>query len=182
MEYIRIEKGIIAEHVAGEKPDGEWVEVKEFWGAVGEPVEWYDKEWNRIDDITLYETGFRQIPDGMKLNDAHTDLMETSEEEKIIAGIKPIPLGQKIVDGKLEEKTQREMWQDGDISTEEFAERKRRERDAKLSSTDKYMVIDFPISEEKRQQIKEYRQLLRDLTQNELWPDVEIPEYLGGKI
>lgn len=176
MEYIRIENDIIAEHVAGVKPEGEWVELKEFWGVVGEPVEWYNKEWNRIDDITLYDTGVKQIPEGMKFNDEHTDLVEMDEEEKIIAGLKPLPFGQRVVDGKLEPIPQRELWLDGLISDEDYAKQKRQERDSKLSSTDKYMIADFPVTEEYREIIKVYRQTLRDLPESEQWPDVEIPK------
>ena len=35
-------------------------------------------------------------------------------------------------------------------------------RDSYLYSTDKYVLSDFPITEEKRNVIKEYRQMLRD--------------------
>lgn len=176
MEYIRIENGIIAEHVAGVKPEGEWVELKEFWGVVGEPVEWYNKEWSRIDDITLYDTGVKQIPEGMKFNNEHTDLVEMDEEEKIIAGLKPLPFGQRVVDGKLEHIPQRELWLDGLISDEQYASQKRQERDSRLHSTDKYMIPDFPVTEEYREIIKVYRQTLRDLPNTEKWPDVEIPD------
>ena len=37
-------------------------------------------------------------------------------------------------------------------------------RDEMLSKTDKYMIPDFPINEEKREEWKEYRQKLRDIT------------------
>ena len=37
-------------------------------------------------------------------------------------------------------------------------------RDEMLSKTDKYMISDFPINEEKREEWKEYRQKLRDIT------------------
>jgi len=40
------------------------------------------------------------------------------------------------------------------------------QRDELLISTDRYMVIDYPITEEKRQEWKVYRQLLRDLPAN----------------
>lgn len=52
----------------------------------------------------------------------------------------------------------------------------RNERDRLLASTDKYMTIDFPISDEKRAEWKTYRQALRDITlqsefpQDVIWP------------
>jgi hypothetical protein len=42
----------------------------------------------------------------------------------------------------------------------------RTERDYLLNETDKYMVTDFPITEEKKQEILTYRQSLRDLPAN----------------
>lgn len=146
-EYIRIEDGIIVEHVAGQKPEGEWIEVKEFRGTVGEPANWYDTDWKRIDDIALYETG-----------------------------VKELPLGKKVVEGKLEDVSQRELWLNGLISDEDFAEQKRQERDSKLLATDKYMLPDYPITEEDKGIIQVYRQTLRDLPQTQRWPDVEIPQ------
>ena len=99
-----------------------------------------------------------------------------NEDELIVAGVKPLPAHQKIVDGKLEEKTVREMWLEGSISTEDFAKHKRRERDSLLTSTDKYMISDFPVDEAYRERIRLYRQELRDITQSAEWPDVEIPQ------
>ena len=176
MEYLKIENGIITAHYTGDMADEDCVPLEgEFWGCVGEPVSWYDEHWNRIDDITLIESGKKEMPEGMKFNDTHTDLVPMDEDELIIAGVKPLPIHQKIVDGKLEEKTIREMWLDGSISTEDFANYKRRERDSLLTSTDKYMIIDFPVDEDYRQKIKEYRKVLRDITESTEWPDVEIP-------
>lgn len=126
MEYIRIEDGIIAAHVCGDRPGDDWIEIAgEFWGAVGEPVAWYDENLNRLDDITLYETGRRPLPEGMRLNDGHTGLVEMDDEEKVIAGLKPVPFGMRVDGGRLVSKTEREMWLDGDISTEEYAAMKR---------------------------------------------------------
>jgi hypothetical protein len=39
-------------------------------------------------------------------------------------------------------------------------------RDGLLQNSDKYMVIDFPITEEKREEWKVYRGLLRNITGN----------------
>ena len=50
------------------------------------------------------------------------------------------------------------------------------ERDRILSSTDKYMISDFPVDEAYRERIRLYRQELRDITQSTEWPDVDIPQ------
>lgn len=43
-------------------------------------------------------------------------------------------------------------------------------RNELLLKTDKYMISDYPISEEEREEWKVYRQKLRDLTEQENWP------------
>ncbi len=53
----------------------------------------------------------------------------------------------------------------------------REQRNKLLSDTDKYMTMDYPISENKKSKIKEYRQALRDITiqkefpKNVIWPE-----------
>lgn len=59
-------------------------------------------------------------------------------------------------------------------TTEELAQDKRAERDILLAQTDKYMLSDFPITDEERAQYKAYRQYLRDLPEQESFPNVEI--------
>ena len=64
MEYIKIENGIITGHYAGDEPEEGCIPIEgEFWGAVGEPVDWYDESWNRIDDITRIESGKKEMPE-----------------------------------------------------------------------------------------------------------------------
>jgi hypothetical protein len=44
-------------------------------------------------------------------------------------------------------------------------------RDTMLKESDIYMLPDYPISEEQREKIIKYRQELRDITDQEAWPD-----------
>lgn len=44
-------------------------------------------------------------------------------------------------------------------------------RNGYLTETDKYMIADFPITEEKRERYRTYRQYLRDYTKAENWFD-----------
>lgn len=46
----------------------------------------------------------------------------------------------------------------------------RRKRDFLLKQTDKYMIPDFPISEEQIAKVLEYRHALRDITKQESFP------------
>lgn len=59
--------------------------------------------------------------------------------------------------------------------TEVLAQEKRAERNAILDATDKFTSVpDYPITDEKREQYKAYRQYLRDLPEQESFPNVEI--------
>lgn len=55
-----------------------------------------------------------------------------------------------------------------------LAQKKRQDRDNKLDFTDKFMVSDYPISELEREDMKVYRQYLRDLPESENFPNVEV--------
>ena len=59
-------------------------------------------------------------------------------------------------------------------TTEELAQEKRAERDNLLAQTDKYMLPDFPITDEEREQYKAYRQYLRDLPEQAEFPNVDV--------
>lgn len=50
-------------------------------------------------------------------------------------------------------------------------------RDNLLEQTDKYMIVDFPISDEERETMKQYRQYLRDYTQSPDWWESEPLKY-----
>ena len=53
----------------------------------------------------------------------------------------------------------------------------RRERDRKIGETDYLMAPDYPISDEDRSKVESYRQALRDVPQQDEFPDeVEWPE------
>lgn len=59
-------------------------------------------------------------------------------------------------------------------TTEELSAQKRAERDNLLAQTDKYMLSDFPITDEKREQYKAYRQYLRNIPEQSGFPEVEL--------
>lgn len=54
-------------------------------------------------------------------------------------------------------------------SVEEKKQIVRAVRNSYLENTDKYMLIDFPISDEEREQYKQYRQYLRNYTDGDNW-------------
>ena len=58
-------------------------------------------------------------------------------------------------------------------------------RNGYLQATDVYMIADFPITEEERNQYKAYRQYLRDYTLGENWWEVgplSFEDWKGGEI
>lgn len=65
---------------------------------------------------------------------------------------------------------------------EDVAAQMRAERDRKITKTDYYMMSDYPISKENLDEVKAYRQALRDITEQTgfpkdvIWPDV--PKFL----
>lgn len=57
-------------------------------------------------------------------------------------------------------------------------------RNNALQQTDKYMIVDFPISDEDRETMKQYRQYLRDYTkQKDWWKSLPMTfdEYIADK-
>ena len=67
-----------------------------------------------------------------------------------------------------------EEYKASEKTTEELAQEKRAERDNLLAQTDKYMLPDFPITDEEREQYKAYRQYLRDLPEQAGFPNVDV--------
>lgn len=66
-------------------------------------------------------------------------------------------------------------------SVEEKQQIVRAVRNQYLEATDKYMIVDFPISDEEREQYKSYRQYLRDYTNQENWWESEPLTYQKWK-
>lgn len=69
-------------------------------------------------------------------------------------------------------------------SESEIQYRVREIRDNALEQTDKYMIVDFPINDEDRETMKQYRQYLRDYTkQKDWWKSLPMTfdEYIADK-
>ncbi len=113
---------------------------------------WFDKEHTCF-NVTVSSDGFENLPYSVCLN--------TDDEA---------PIHRQLV----------EMYNNGQIDVAECDEslwdgikcsEVRCTRDALLSDTDKYMTIDYPISDEDRNALRTYRQALRDVPQQEGFPD-----------
>ena len=69
-------------------------------------------------------------------------------------------------------------------SETEIQIRVREIRNNALEQTDKYMIVDFPISDEDRETMKQYRQYLRDYTKQKDWWEslpMTFDEYIADK-
>lgn len=176
MEYLIIENGKIKAHRCSRSVPVNAIVVENWRGSVGEPVDFYDENWQRKSEFELMKECLVEVPKGFKWNKSKTALEEMSQIEKIEAGLEKLQENQIIENGEIRELTNSEMFKKGLLSEENFASIKRNERDFLLTKTDKYLLPDFPISDGKLNKVKAYRQYLRDLPQNENFPDVEIEE------
>lgn len=69
-----------------------------------------------------------------------------------------------------------EVCENPDPSLESLARKARQTRDQKLAKTDYLLMVDYPLPEEDLVSIKEYRQALRDVPNQPLFPvDIEWP-------
>lgn len=114
-------------------------------------------------------------------------VLKDNSDSKIFGG-EEFPYGFVLDSGDQSEVSLwlKDLWDKGEIHPYDYdgptredleADRVRCERNCRLSETDKYMTMDYPISDEKRQKIREYRQSLRDLTKHSGFPlQIEWPE------
>lgn len=81
----------------------------------------------------------------------------------------------KLVDGSPAERTEEEILLDRSTM---LGDRIRTKRDALLAETDWTQLPDAPLSDDKKEQAREYRQMLRDIPQQDgfpaeiIWPEV----------
>jgi hypothetical protein len=139
MEYIIVKDNKIFSHCCGATLPENAIEINGFSGIIGDPISYYDSDngsWKRKSDIELYSLGLIDVPDGYKLNEDKTDIIEMSLVEKISVGLEKCPSGYKLENGKFVQKTEEEKLADGDISQKKYYENKLSEYTSKLSNTD----------------------------------------------
>lgn len=182
-EYMIIdENNIITGIFCGEGKDDNAIllpdthEVRE-----GESLEFYNDDFTRKSEAELIKLGLSTLPVGYKLN--NDQIVEMTFDDRIIAGLDPLPNYLKIVDGRLVEKTEDEMWLEK--TPDEKASIIRQKRDSLLNEVDtlflKYQEqVELGIvSENKNYYIAllQYKQALRDIPEQKAFPEnVEYPE------
>ena len=69
------------------------------------------------------------------------------------------------------------MVRDPDFEVKRRSAEVRAERNELLCQTDKYMLADFPVAEDERELYRQYRQYLRDVPEQEDFPDEAIKTF-----
>lgn len=71
--------------------------------------------------------------------------------------------------------------EDPDYDVKCRAAKVRARRDELLLMTDRYMLADFPIAEEEREQYRQYRQYLRDIPETPDFPEAEAMDFAAWR-
>ena len=183
-EYMTVEENIITGIWCGipDKDDADIIILPDNHQVrCGETLEYYNDDFTRKSEAELIRLGLEECPQGYILDGESIRLM--SFEERIIAGLDPLPTYQKIVDGKLVNKTDEELWEEK--PTDEKAEIIRNKRNQLMQETDTLLLIYqeqvelgiISANETYRVELLRYKQSLRDIPKQKAFPEnVEYPE------
>lgn len=137
VERLEIKENIITNHVIGKKPQTEKEGVTYFYGKniqanIGDDIRMYtDLQAGTKKPLTqLVEEGLIPVPEGKKLNKAGTDFEDMSEAEKVAAGLMQLKADEKIEGAYIVKKTEKEKYDAGLISKEEYNTYIDRQREA----------------------------------------------------
>jgi len=137
MEYIEIKNNIIIGHYCGDMPKQkdpaiEYRIVENCAANIGDDIRMYtDLQAGTKKPLTqLVEEGLIPVPEGKKLNKAGTDFEDMSEAEKVAAGLMQLKADEKIEGAYIVKKTEKEKYDAGLISKEEYNTYIDRQREA----------------------------------------------------
>ena len=127
VERLEIENNIITSHVIGEKPKKEKEGITYLYGKniqanIGDDIRMYtDLQAGTKKPFTqLVEEGLVPVPEGKKLNEAGTDFVDMTEAEKVAAGLIQLKADEKVEGAYVVKKTEKEQYDAGLISKEEY--------------------------------------------------------------
>ena len=137
VERIEIENNIITKHVIGKKPKTEKEGVTYLYGkniqaCIGDDARIYSDVLTGIKKplTQLIKEGLVPVPEGKKLNKAGTDFEDMSEAEKVAAGLIQLKADEKVEGAYVVKKTEKEQYDAGLISKEEYNAYIDRQREA----------------------------------------------------
>ena len=137
MEYIEIKDNIIIGHYCGavpkkKNPEIEYRIIENCAVNIGDDIRMYtDLQAGTKKPLTqLVKEGLVPVPEGKKLNEAGTDFVDMSKAEKVAAGIIQLKVDEKIDGDYIVKKTEKEQYDEGLISKEEYNAYIDRQREA----------------------------------------------------
>ena len=127
MEYIEIKNNIIIGHYCGAMPDEkdpaiEYRIIENCTANIGDDVRIYSDVAKGIKKPLkqLLDENLITIPEGKKLNEAGTDFADMTEAEKVAASIITLKPDEKIEGDYIVKKSEKEQYDAGLISKEEY--------------------------------------------------------------
>ena len=137
MEYIEIKDNIIIGHYCGavpkkKNPEIEYRIIENCAVNIGDDIRMYtDLQAGTKKPLTqLVKEELVPVPEGKKLNEAGTDFVDMTEAEKVAAGIIQLKDDEKIDGDYIVKKTEKEQYDEGLISKEEYNAYIDRQREA----------------------------------------------------
>lgn len=137
VERIEIENNIITKHVIGKKPKQEKEGITYLYGKniqanIGDDIRMYSDIQAGIKKplAQLVKEGLVPVLEGKKLNEAGTDFVDMTEAEKVAAGLIQLKADEKIKGDYIVKKTEKEKYDAGIISKEEYNAYIDRQREA----------------------------------------------------
>ena len=137
MEYIEIKSNIITGHYCGAIPEKhdpaiEYRIVENCAVNIGDDIRIYSDLQAGIKKpiAQLVKEGLVSVPEGKKLNEAGTDFVDMTEAEKVAAGLIQLKADEKVEGAYVVKKTEKEKYDAGIISKEEYNAYIDRQREA----------------------------------------------------
>ena len=137
MEYIEIKSNIITGHYCGAMPEKdnpaiEYRIVENCAANIGDDIRLYTdlQAGTKKPLAQLVKEGLVPVPEGKKLNEAGTDFVDMTEAEKVSAGLIQLKADEKVEGAYVVKKTEKEQYDAGLISKEEYNAYIDRQREA----------------------------------------------------
>lgn len=137
VERLEIKDYIIINRVIGAKPKQEKEGITYIYGSnfqanIGDDIRMYSDIQAGIKKpiAQLVKEGLVSVPEGKKLNEAGTDFEDMSEAEKVAAGLIQLKADEKVEGAYVVKKTEKEQYDAGLISKEEYNAYIDRQREA----------------------------------------------------
>ena len=177
-EYMTINNNIIEAIYCGDVEENENIIIlpENHEVRAGENIAFYNNDWSRKSDIELMQLGLIDIPVGFKLE--NNMLIEMTYAEKVIAGIEEMPANMKMVNGKLTQKSQDEIFNEMTLEQKENFIRNKRNNlingilwKVERHKQQKELNIKTTLTDAEYIELLKYIQALRDITAQNGFPD-----------